>query len=391
MKRARRATQHSPTRDVVAPGTGLAGRVFGSVRVLRCLRQGDLLEDHLAEIRHGTRQRLIWLRLPTRAGLKLPNVRDQLEREAELNQRLNHPAVLRGLARPMIDGRRALALEYHDGRTLHRVLAMSRGAGKRLPPSVGLTIALRTLEALAHAHGKGLVHGALVPRTIVVGWDGEVKVSHWGSGACQLQDDLAAQLAYLAPELARGEEPTPRADIFAAGAIVYELFTGRSFFRREGPRKTLRALTEADRSGVDAALGRVPKVAHVVRTSLAVDPAGRKIGADEMGRVLLEALGQVGVRPAQSHVKSAMCAMFPNAVPVVGGHNPVRRRMEGDRGEPMPVLDEAAMQDFVADVVTASVPSAFSTTTPDTIRSVTGDAPFLESPRRGWRKIFSRT
>ncbi|MEM1023036.1 MAG: protein kinase [Myxococcota bacterium] len=393
MRRARRTEAFSITRDVVAPGTRLAGRVYGPIRVLRCLTESELLEDHLGEIHVRDERRLLWLRVPTRRGIEQPEVRAQLDREAELHQSLQHPYILRGLGRPRIDDRPALALEYVDGRTLHRALSIQQTSGAPMPLPTALTIGAHILEGLAFAHAKDRVHGALVPRTILIGWQGETKLSHWGSGACHLQDALSEQLPYLAPELARGETPTPRSDVFAATAIIIQMMSGTSFFARVRPRATLEALMNADRAQLDQVMPyRIPALLDAMRTALAPDPKARAIEAEALHKLMVRSMARAGLQPNVEAAAQYMSDTFPNAAPILRRPAP---RVEGrerplHRRETLPRLNENAVQDFVQDVVSASRPSSQRTTTPDTIRAATGDMPGLATEKKGWRRLFHR-
>jgi serine/threonine-protein kinase len=122
------------------------------------------------------------------------------------------------------------------------------GAGKLATPVAGL-IAKSVVEALAHAHQKGVVHGAVHPRSVIVDEDGAIRLDNFVSGRA-LTAAIAAGAdsalwrghgGYVAPELVVGEDPTPGTDVFAVGALMFAMMTG------EAPPGTLRATPAVER------------------------------------------------------------------------------------------------------------------------------------------------
>lgn len=110
----------------------------------------------------------------------------------------------------------------------------SRATGGKLPREVAATIGKSVVEALAAAHARGVVHGAVHPRSVLVDEDGAVRLSDFVVGralttAVAQGADAAlwrGLAGYLAPELVIGEEPTPAADVFAAGAMLFTMLSG---------------------------------------------------------------------------------------------------------------------------------------------------------------------
>jgi serine/threonine protein kinase len=159
-----------------------------------------------------------------------PAVLERFRAEAVAAARLSHPAVIRVFDTGTDDGVCFIVMELRRAMTLRRILA-ERGA---LPPAEAAGIVVSILRGLAHAHREGVIHRDLKPDNVLVDADGTVKVTDFGiASAVSAGRDLttAAELldrvAYMAPEELEEGELDGRADVYAAGVILYELLTGQ--------------------------------------------------------------------------------------------------------------------------------------------------------------------
>jgi serine/threonine-protein kinase len=149
-------------------------------------------------------------------------------REARLAARLAHPNVVRVFDVGEDGDRPFIAMEYVEGETLAELVAR-RGA---LPASEAAALGLQMCAGLAAAHTAGLVHRDVKPQNLLLGTDGVLKLGDFGIAAgyegtrLTLAGTVLGTAGYLAPEQARGEQVTAAADIYAVGAVVYELVTG---------------------------------------------------------------------------------------------------------------------------------------------------------------------
>ncbi|KQK05073.1 mitogen-activated protein kinase kinase kinase 17 [Brachypodium distachyon] len=152
-----------------------------------------------------------------------------LRREQEIMAGLRSPNVLSCIGgRVGHDGSYQLFLEFAPGGSLAD--AVRSGAGGRLEERVVRAYAEDMAAGLAYLHGAGLVHGDVKPRNVVIGGDGRAKLADFG---CSRKTDsrgpiLGGTPAFMAPEVARGEEQGPAADIWALGCTVVEMATGRA-------------------------------------------------------------------------------------------------------------------------------------------------------------------
>jgi serine/threonine-protein kinase len=180
--------------------------------------------------------------------------------EARIAARIHHPNVV-----PILEvGASAvgyyLVMEYIEGDTLARLLARAATRGKRLPVGIALRIALDMLAGLHAAHelrddtGEAvhLVHRDVSPQNVLVGVDGIARITDFGvaRAASRLTatrvGQLKGKIAYMAPEQAAGEESIDRrADVFAAGIVVWEELAAKRLFKAENEAATLsRVMTE---------------------------------------------------------------------------------------------------------------------------------------------------
>src|ERR1700684_2521019 len=131
-----------------------------------------------------------------------------------------------------------LAMEYVPGRTLKDLL---REQG-RLSPGAALDIIPGVLDGLAAAHASGIVHRDVKPENVLLTPDGRIKVADFGLARAQAAAAhtrsglIIGTVAYLAPELVTGGVPIgPRADVYSAGVLLFELLTGRQPYTGETP------------------------------------------------------------------------------------------------------------------------------------------------------------
>lgn len=227
-----------------------------------------------------------------------PAMLRSLARDAMAYAGLTHPAIVRMYDFFAVNSRPAMVLEYIDGRSLRRVLELPT----TLPRPAALHVGARVFAALASAHsatdaktGKPspVVHRHVCPSTVLITRAGDVKLSDFGfarlvGGTRDGRSGLVA-MGYVAPEQARGEEATPRTDLYCASLLVRELLAGRPRFvpgetthaalleQMENPRLVPMATACADLPA---------DVAAALDCALAPDPRERTIDAEELQRIL---------------------------------------------------------------------------------------------------------
>ncbi len=220
----------------------------------------------------------------------------RFKREIEVQARLNHPNIAAVHNAFRLKDRLILVLEFVEGRTLENIL--KRG---KLPWETGFDYMRQTLDALSYAHENGVIHRDVSPANLMVTDSGLVKLMDFGVakslGDFRLTDggSMIGSLYYMAPEQVKGgSEPDPRADVYSAGAILYEIVTGRRPFDYQDRFSLMVAQVEEQARPPREIEPELPAgLDEIILKALAKDPGARYQSAKE----LLHALEQVS-KPA---------------------------------------------------------------------------------------------
>jgi serine/threonine protein kinase len=231
--------------------------------------------------------------------------------EARLAARIHHPNVVAILEIGASEQVYYIVMEYVEGDTLAHLLSHCTKRGHRLPMNVALRIVIDMLAGLDAAHelkdddGKSLeiVHRDVSPQNVLVGVDGSARLSDFGvaRAATRLTTTRAGQLkgkvAYMAPEQARGEKDIDgRADVFAAGIVLWEVLTCRRLFKGEGDAHTLNKVLSEPIPLLESVLPDVPKALQaIVSRALERDRSARYPTAAEFAEALEAAARAAGV------------------------------------------------------------------------------------------------
>ena len=209
-------------------------------------------------------------------------------REAHAAARLTHPNVVSVSDQGDDDGLLFLVMEHVPGCTLRDVIRREAP----MTPARALALLEPVLKALTEAHRSGLVHRDVKPENVLIAPGGKVKVADFGIAAV-VDTDLTVPggvipgtLRYLAPEQARGEHAGPASDIWAAGALLYELVTGTPPHQGSGS-ELLRRRAEEPLPAPSDFVASVPSALDaIVAKACAIDPADRWATASDMGQAL---------------------------------------------------------------------------------------------------------
>jgi len=129
-----------------------------------------------------------------------------------------------------------IVMELVDGCDLSRALQYMREHGVLMPLESAMHVAVEFLKGLEYAHKQGVVHRDLSPSNILLSKNGEVKIADFGIAQMGGSDlvtrtvKIMGKWRYMSPEQARGEELDARSDVFSAGVVLFELFTGQRLF-----------------------------------------------------------------------------------------------------------------------------------------------------------------
>ena len=207
-------------------------------------------------------------------------------REARAVARLSHPNVMTLYDVGHEDEWHYLVLEHIPGQDLHTIMVERGGP---LPVREALHAVRGALEALAYAHAQGIVHRDVKPENIMVTPDGQVKVTDFGlalaRGDVRLTQEgmIVGTVLYLAPELVTDAPSDSRADLYAVGAVLYELLTGRPPFSSDDALAVLSQILNTPVTPPRALDASIPsELERVVVRLLAKAPSDRYDSAQEV-------------------------------------------------------------------------------------------------------------
>ncbi len=255
----------------------MIGKSFGHYQVLGKLGEGGMGEVYRA--RDPRLDREVAIKVLSAALATDPDALARFEREAMSVAKLSHPNIL-AIFELAHEGSAAFVVtELVDGETLR-----ARLEGGPLPARRAIAYALQIARGIAAAHGRGIVHRDLKPENVMITRDDQVKILDFGLAKSldTVQTDMTRGVAvatnagtvlgtfgYMAPEQVRGQPVDHRADIFAFGAVLYEMLSGTRAFKAETAADTMTAILTKDPPDLDTArLSISPSLDRIVRRCL---------------------------------------------------------------------------------------------------------------------------
>lgn len=307
------------------PPSEFVGQVLGHYRIVEQIGAGGMGVVYRAHDEQLDRD--VALKVLPAGTLADDAARKQFRKEALALAKLSHPNIATVFEFSSQGGVDFLAMELIPGKPLSERLH-----GGAMPQPEIVRLATQLAEGLAAAHDQGIIHRDLKPANLFVTPDGRLKILDFGlakhapiaSDAADVTRSMTEQtgtvsgtVPYMSPEQLRGLPVDPRSDIYAAGAVLHEMATGRRAFPQSQAAELMGAIlyeSPAPARSVNKYLS--PGFESIVSKSLAKDPSQRYQSAREL-RVALEGLSATtqdfgGSLPAgppkQSHIAIAVIA-----------------------------------------------------------------------------------
>ena len=336
----------------LSPGTTL-----GPYQVTAKIGEGGMGE--VWQARDTKLDRDVALKVLPEAFTSDPDRLARFEREAKVLASLNHPNIGHIYGLEEAEGQKALVLELVEGPTLAERIKQGP-----IPIDEALPIAKQIAEALEAAHEQGIIHRDLKPANVKVKDDGTVKVLDFGlakafqpdasdpnlsqsptislTAAATQMGMVIGTAAYMAPEQAKGKVVDKRADVWAFGAVLFEMLTGQKPFTGKDVSDTLAAVLRID-ADYDALPDETPaRLRQVLKACLQKEPKDR---VRDIGDVSLAMDGtfdtptqepsssaapqlQVWQRPASLVLAAVALVAFTSVVWSVTGPTPSAPRVE---------------------------------------------------------------
>lgn len=277
----------------------MIGQHISHYHILRKLGEGGMGAVYEAEdIRLG---RTVALKILAGEGEISSAVRvESLRREAIMGSTLNHPNIATVYDLGIEGAFPFIVFEYIAGGTLSALLAQRMHAGKPLTSEEVVRLGLQIAGGLTHAHRRGVVHGDIKTENLMLGEEGELKITDFGISALMSEDaslrSIGGTVAYMSPEQIRREPVDHRSDLFSLGVVLYELSTGTLPFR--GAYVSAVEYTILNEAPI--AIGSLRSdlalpLVGVIDRLLQKDPTIRFQGADEVVAQLEEGIRQSGL------------------------------------------------------------------------------------------------
>jgi eukaryotic-like serine/threonine-protein kinase len=312
----------------LTPGTKLA-----SYEIIAALGAGGMGEVYRA--RDPQLGRDVAIKILPAALSRDPDRLRRFEQEARSAAALNHPNILAVFQFGSHDGAPYLVSELLDGCTLRGLLSRGPVSARK-----AIEYCVQVAHGLAAAHEKGIVHRDLKPENLFLTRDGRIKILDFGLAKI-VQSPVASEptiptmtegtepgvvlgtAGYMAPEQVRGELADGRADLFALGAILHELLTGKRAFHKPTSAETMTAILNEEPPPISQILPAVPPALQkCVHRCLEKTPQLRFHSASDLA-FALEALSDSGSAPGgvipsvQPPVKRGLVGLSVAALAVI--------------------------------------------------------------------------
>jgi serine/threonine protein kinase len=263
---------------------------FGPYHLIAPLGRGGMAEVFLAKtIGVSGFEKLLALKRLLPSCSEDEHVIDLLADEARITVQLDHPNIVQVFDFGCVDDSYYIAMEYVDGVNLQTLGESLRAKSLNFSADIALHIAIGILDGLAFAHGRtdkagrplGIIHRDVTPHNVLISRYGEVKLTDFGVARARISNhvsqvgDVRGKYSYMPPEQVCGGELDHRVDIFAAGAILYELLCGVQPFRSASFREQMRLLTRPVAPPSQIVQGLPEALDDMTLKALHVDPQKR--------------------------------------------------------------------------------------------------------------------
>ena len=281
--------------EASAPGTshGAAITRIAHYDIVQLLGEGGMGEVYRAVDRKLRRD--VALKFLNRTSLDRPESMQRFLSEAQAAASLDHPNICQVYTIEESEGRTFIVMAYLEGETLR-----SRLKSGPLPLDLASRVAQDLLSGLGAAHAKGITHRDIKPGNLMLTCDGRTRIVDFGLAQFADETRITAPgsavgtLLYMSPEQARGRDVDYRTDLWAAGVVLYEMFTGRPPFNGDNPLALLTAILKNTPRPVAHFRPSIPDgLEAIVLRALEKAPERRYQSASEMQTDLQTVMGSM--------------------------------------------------------------------------------------------------
>ncbi len=251
---------------------------------------------------------------------------DMFADEAKITAALRHPNVVRVFDFGRVHQDSYIAMEYVDGKDLRNVLRRLAHRERFLDLSLCAAIAHEVCRGLHYAHNLAdsagqpydVVHRDVSPANVLLGYDGGVKLTDFGVAKASSNVNrtksgiFKGKFDYMSPEQAEGRDVDARADVFAAGIVLFEMVTCRRLFKADSEIATLQKIRDAKVPAMDQYRpGVAPELEAICRRALSRERDERYPSAEAMADALLEFVTPGTLESARERLAELLDNEFP--------------------------------------------------------------------------------
>lgn len=278
--------------------TDLKGRILsGRYRLTQVLGQGGMAL--VFEAFDDLLQRNVAIKLLRKDYSIIPGFRDRFLQEARAAANLIHPNIVSVYDFGIDSGEIFIVMELANGSDLKSLIQ----SGEKFSIQEGLDLGIQICAGLGYAHRAGIVHCDVKPQNIIVTRDNLAKITDFGiaramsvSSSAESNDVVWGSPQYMAPEIIGGAVPTPQADVYSIGAVLYELFTGIPPFDGTNVDEILSRQKHVLPNSIRLINSDFPEeLDMVILKSLSKEPNQRYRSADQLGNVLMMIKNRLGL------------------------------------------------------------------------------------------------
>lgn len=251
-----------------------------------------------------------------------PDFRNMLMSEARIAARLNHPNIVQTNEVTEVDGVPVIVMEYLEGQTFWTVLKRAKETDLTLP--MGLRVVAAALRGLQHAHELAdydgtpmeLVHRDLTPHNVFVTYDGHTKILDFG--IAKLADSqqtevgvIKGKLRYMPPEQILGAKIDRRADLYAVGAMLWQIATRKALWKGMSDATVMHNVLQGKVPTPSSVRPEVPKeLERICMRALEADREKRYATAAELEEDLNDFLEELGSRVNEKAIGESISTLF---------------------------------------------------------------------------------
>lgn len=298
---------------------------FGRFTLMRRIGAGGMGEVFLAREEMGPHSRACVVKKVLPSLIENRQFVGRFLDESKVVVRLSHPNIARVYSMGEVDGEYYLAMEYVEGKTVSRFMYRLRQRKEVMPVGLILFIGEQICKGLAYAHDATdengaaleLVHRDLSPANVCVSYRGEVKIIDFGASTSTLKEEQTAprvvigNLTYMAPEQAKKKIVDRRADVYAAGVLLWELFAWKPLPQKGDPLERWRKA--ANPSWQPPSLHRPdlpPEIDDIVLKAVRKEPLERYPTAQALGAALTSLRKKLAPRADEHALAALMTDVF---------------------------------------------------------------------------------